>query len=418
MTTIAYRALWIFVFAVPWDRLIALPGVNIVTKLTGGLALGLAIFAIVVSGRVRRWRLFQIAGLLFMLWAGFEVWFVQGGTTIPLKYFTFIQLFAVVWMIWELAPTPQRLRGLLMAYVMGATVPAIATIMLYAKVGGSLRRFSAGGADANSLAMTLALAMPMAWYLAMTTQRPLVRTLLRAYLPIGLLASALTGSRGGMLAWIVALSIIPLTMVLSPGRLAAAIGLLAVSATLVVVYLPDKVAQRLGTTGSSVENVDFGGRFRLWRAGVHAFARRPMMGYGVGSFRAAITPEVGPDANVAHNSYLSVLVEEGIVGLVLYTTMIASVFFSILRLPNPERRFALILMATLTMAMLPLSWEDQKQVWFVTAWLVGFSTPMLVRQKLSLERGSPDPAMWEPPVVAGSHPPRPVGGRLGMGPRR
>lgn len=418
MTTIAYRALWIFVFAVPWDRLIALPGVNIVTKLTGGLALGLAIFAIVVSGRVRRWRLFQIAGLLFVLWAGFEVWFVQGGTTIPLKYFTFIQLFAVVWMIWELAPTPQRLRGLLMAYVMGATVPAIATIMLYAKVGGSLRRFSAGGADANSLAMTLALAMPMAWYLAMTTQRPLVRTLLRAYLPIGLLASALTGSRGGMLAWIVALSIIPLTMVLSPGRLAAAIGLLAVSATLVVVYLPDKVAQRLGTTGSSVENVDFGGRFRLWRAGVHAFARRPMMGYGVGSFRAAITPEVGPDANVAHNSYLSVLVEEGIVGLVLYTTMIASVFFSILRLPNPERRFALILMATLTMAMLPLSWEDQKQVWFVTAWLVGFSTPMLVRQKLSLERGSPDPAMWEPPVVAGSHPPRPVGGRLGMGPRR
>jgi O-antigen ligase len=143
-----------------------------------------------------------------------------------------------------------------------------------------------------------------------------------------------------------------------------------------------------------------------------------MMGYGVGSFRAAITPEVGPNANVAHNSYLSVLVEEGIVGLVLYTTMIASVFFSILRLPNPERLFALILMATLTMAMLPLSWEDEKQVWFVTAWLVGFSTPMLVRQKLTLERGSADPAMWEPSVVARPHPPRHVGGRLGTGPRR
>jgi hypothetical protein len=416
MTTVAYRALWIFIFAVPWERLYTLPGVNIITKLTGGLALGLAIFAIVVSGRVRRWRLFQVAGFLFVLWAGIEVWFLQG-KQIPLKYFTFIQLFAVVWMIWELAPTPQRLRGLLMAFVLGAVIPAVATIMLYAK-DGSLRRFSAGGADANSLAMTLALAMPMAWYLAMTTQRPLVRTLLRAYLPIGLLASALTGSRGGMLAWIVALSIIPLTIVLSPGRLAAAIGLLAISATLVVVYLPDKVAERLGTTGTSVENADFGGRFRLWKAGVHAFTQRPMMGYGVGSFRAAITPEVGPNANVAHNSYLSVLVEEGMVGLVLYTTMIASVFFSILRLPNPERRFALVLMATLTMAMLPLSWEDEKQVWFVTAWLVGFSTPMLVRQKLSLERGSPDPAMWEPPVVAGSHPPRPVGGRLGTGPRR
>ena len=49
MTTVAYRALWIFIFAVPWEWLYTLPGVNIITKLTGGLALGLAIFAIVVS---------------------------------------------------------------------------------------------------------------------------------------------------------------------------------------------------------------------------------------------------------------------------------------------------------------------------------------------------------------------------------
>jgi O-antigen ligase len=400
VTSIAYVGLWIFVFAVPWDRLFVLPGVNIITKLTGGMALGLTMFAIVLSGRVRRWRLFQISAFLFVVWVGVGVWLLQGNS-IANKFYTFVQLFLVVWMIWELAPNPQRLRGLLTAFVLGSFVPAIGTILLYVRVGGELRRFSAGGADANSLAM--------AWYLALTTRRPLARWMYRAYVPFGLLATALTGSRGGMLAWIVALSIIPLTMVLTPGRLAAAIGLLGLSAALVVAYVPDKVVQRLGSTGTSIENADFGGRFRLWKAGVHAFTRKPMMGYGVGAFRFAIAPEVGADVNVAHNSFLSVLVEEGIIGLALYCTMLWSVFYSILRLPRLERRFALVVLATLMTALLPLTWEDQKQAWFVTAALIGMSTPMVVRQKAALTRTVPEPVPWAAPLAVRSQPPGTLG---------
>ena len=40
--------------------------------------------------------------------------------TIPTKYFTFVQLFAVLWMMWELGSTVSRQRGLLTAYVLGA----------------------------------------------------------------------------------------------------------------------------------------------------------------------------------------------------------------------------------------------------------------------------------------------------------
>jgi O-antigen ligase len=133
------------------------------------------------------------------------------------------------------------------------------------------------------------------------------------------------------------------------------------------------------------------------------------MGYGVGMFRSAIEPEVGPDPNVAHNSYLSVLVEEGLVGLALYSTMILSVLFSILRLRGLERRFALVLMATLQTAMLPLTWEDQKQVWFVTALLIGISTPLVIRQRIALQRAEPDRAPRAPRVAARSLQPRTLG---------
>ena len=68
MTSIAYGALWIFVFAVPWERLIVLPGLSIITRATGVVALGLTLFAIVVSGRIRRWRTFHVAAFMFVAW--------------------------------------------------------------------------------------------------------------------------------------------------------------------------------------------------------------------------------------------------------------------------------------------------------------------------------------------------------------
>jgi O-antigen ligase len=372
MSSVAYGALWIFIFALPWERLVALPGLYIVTRATGVLALGLALFAILMSGRIRRWKLFQLAAVMFVTWTGFATWWLHM-TAIPQKLYTFVQLVVVLWLIWELAPTVKRMRGLLTAFVLGAFVPAVATILLYVEAGGSMRRFSAGGADPNSLANTLALAMPMAWYLSITTKRPLFVWICRAYVPIGLMATVLTGSRGGLLSMLVALTIIPFTMKLSPGRLTATLAMLALSGALVIAYAPESVVERLSTTTESAQSGNLGGRVRLWVAGVHAFTHKPMMGYGVGQFKSAITPELGAMALVAHNSFLSVLVEEGIIGLILYLTMFFSVLYYVLHYPPFERRFGLVLYGTLGTAMLPLTWEDQKAAWFVMAVLTGFS---------------------------------------------
>lgn len=373
MTSLAYAALWIFVFALPWERAGALPGLNIVSSATGGLALGLTLFAVVISARVRRWRVFHVAALLFVIWAGIGVWVLLGANSMPKKFYTFVQLFAVLWMIWELALSAQRLRGLLTAFLLGAFVPALATIQLFVRKSGSLKRYSAWGADANNIAMTLALALPMAWYLSLTTERAVFRWVCRAYLPVGLLGIALTGSRGGMLASLVALLVIPLTMKLSPGRIMAAVVFLGLSGVVVATYVPDRTVERLASTGQQLEGGTLGGRLQIWMAGVHAFTQRPLMGYGTSQFIQAITPELGSKALVAHNSFLSVLVEEGLVGLTLYMTMLLSVFYYVLHFPPLERRFGLILLATLATAMLPLAWEEKKVVWFVMAALVGMS---------------------------------------------
>jgi O-antigen ligase len=372
--SLAYAMLWLFVFSLPWGNVLRMDNVTVVNRATGALALAGALFAVVISGRLRRLHQFHIAALAFVAWAGANLLFFYtgAGEKFPLRYWGFVQLFLVLWITWELAPSPQRLAGLLVAYVCGAYVAAFNTILLYRRAASELRRFAAGETDPNDLAMTLALGLPMAWYVATTTHRPLLRWLCRGYLPVGLLAIALTASRGGMVASLVALLIIPLSMTrMSPGRLAAAIVVLCISGAVAVSFVPEKVVQRLATTSSEVEELHFGGRFRIWQAGIKAFEEQPVVGYGTSGFKRAVSKfGVG---QVAHNTFLSLLVEQGLIGFLLYGTMLVTVLLAVQNLPQLERRFALVLLATMLTAMLPLTWEDKKVVWVILAVLVGLS---------------------------------------------
>jgi O-antigen ligase len=389
MSSVAYAALWIFVFSLPWEKTLALPGLAIVARATGGVALGLTVLTVVLSGRIRRWHLVHVAALLFWIWAGLELFLFHAGDRLPYKFWTYGQLILVVWIIWELAPSEARVRGLLTAFVLGAYVAAFETVKLYRREAGDLRRFAAGGLDGNDLAMVLALALPMAWYLGMTYRQPLLRWACRAYLPVAILTVGLTGSRGGMLTTTVALLSIPLSMTkLSPGRLATSVVMLALAGTLAVMYVPETLFQRLATTRTEVEGGTYGGRGKLWKAGLAVLPENPVFGYGTGGFKSAITPRLGPASQVAHNSYLSVLVEQGIVGFTLYMTMFVAVFVAILRLPRAERRFALVLLATLGIAMFPLTWEDRRPVWFVLAALLGLAQASIAVRSVAARAGT------------------------------
>jgi O-antigen ligase len=408
MISVAYAALWVFVFSMPWENLIVIPGVGAISRLFGMLALGLALVAAVVSGRIRRFHALHVLAVLFFFWTAVGLMLFQVDVKVPTKFYTYGQLVLVLWMIWELAPTRKRALGLLTAYILGAYVIAVNTIMVYRTEVGVQRRFSAEEFDPNDLAMTLVLALPMAWYLGMTHRRPLIRWICRGYLPIGLLALVLTGSRGGMVAGLVGLMIVPFTMTkLSPGRLAAAVFIMGVSGALAVAYTPETVIQRLASTRGSIEAGTMGGRTTIWMAGARAFVRRPITGYGAGSFAPAVRPILGYP-RVSHNSYLTVLVEQGIVGFLLYLGMFGAVLVAALRLPLLERRFALVLLATLAVAMLPLAWEDQKAAWFTLAAVLALSQGW----SAGVRGAAPEPGLLEPSAYSPLRPAAPVRQRM------
>lgn len=395
MMSLAYAALCVFTFALPWENLVVIPGIGTISRVTGLIAFALALFTTVISGRFRRWHPFHISALLFVsLSAAFLM--IHAAVKIPIKFGTYVQLAVVLWIVWELAPTRQRLLGLMMSYVFGAYVLAFNTILVYRSEAGIMHRFVSRVFDANEVANLIALALPMAWYLGMTYRKPFFRWVCRGFLLVGVTGIGLTGSRGGMLAGIVALMIVPLTMTkLSPGKLAMGIFLLCISGGLAIKYLPETVLQRLATTQGEVEDGSLGGRVRIWKAGAEAFVARPVFGYGTGSFPIVIAPILGI-ARASHNSFLSVLVEEGIVGFTFYIGMFVAVFLAALNLPALERRFALITLATLFVAMLPLPWEDNKPAWLILAALLGLAKSRGTETVGPVRQARPRPVAAQP----------------------
>jgi hypothetical protein len=406
MNNIAYASIWLLVFSISSEP--TFRGFGVVgSQVTGVLALALAMVAFAASGRVRRFHAVHVAGFMFVMWTGFSLVFIHNGwMEIPNKFWTFVQLVSMLWMIWELAVTRDRQLGLMAAYVLGAYISSMDTILLWRREGEMLRRFAAGGVDNNDLAMMLALAIPMAWYLSMTLRKPVLRLLFSAYVPCAVLAIGLTGSRGGMVTTLVALLFIPLTVSkLSPLRRGIAIALLWISGILAVTYLPQTLMERLASTRTEVEGGNMGGRMKIWKAGMRAFAAQPWTGYGTSAFKRAVDPYLATRSQVAHNSFLSVAVEEGLVGLILYLTMFFLVFRAVKTLPMmTERRFALVLFAALIVSMLTLTSDASKRVWAVLAILLGMSQSRVVRRPVPPRRRQPLPA-GPPPGWPGRRPP-------------
>src|SRR6266516_6289697 len=100
----------------------------------------------------------------------------------------------------------------------------------------------------------------------------------------------------------------------------AAVGAFAVTVVLVVL-----LAGGASKLSLSRINIDTSGRANLVSGGVHLFAQRPVYGYGSGSFPKAYRQHVKTrkvPVSVSHTEPITVAAEQGMVGLLLYGSLV------------------------------------------------------------------------------------------------
>jgi O-antigen ligase len=96
------------------------------------------------------------------------------------------------------------------------------------------------------------------------------------------------------------------------------------------------------------------------------FEEHPLAGVGAGAFGAAVKPILG-EPRGAHQTFLSVLVGQGLIGLLLFLAMFVTAAASVWRMPSLPRAFWSVLLLTLAIGLQPRTWDYRKPVWFILA---------------------------------------------------
>ena len=363
------------VFVIPWEGMVWFKGVGSLPKAVGVVVIAVAALELIRHGRVRGLVDPHVLLLAFAGWAAVSYfWSIEPDRTFD-QLLTVGQLAAMVLLVWEFTDGRLGYRVLLGAFVSGCAVVAGATIIGYATGTVDLDRYTASEAvHPNAVGFVVGLAIPFAWYLWATTERPWLRRLFALYLPVAVVAVVLTGSRGGAVTTMIALLVVPFTARALPssGRVALVVGV-GTCVVLLPSVLPEGPVDRLSTTSDEIEGGDLNGRRELWDAATEIFWDRPVGGVGAGASRFAIEPLTGRQAG-AHNSFLSIAAELGTVGLALFGLLLLAVGRRTISLGSLEGRTAAITIVALVAGLTIRHWEYDKPTWLTLALLIGLAT--------------------------------------------
>jgi O-antigen ligase len=336
---------------------------------------GLLLFGPVAFGAVEPWSIFVVevgASVLFLFWAGKQV--LEGQAKIrwnplflPMGVFGALIAAQIVLRRTVYAHDTMTLALVYMAYgvlcfLAGQTllrgVQARQLALIFSVYGAALAVFALlqgissngklywirqprmGGwiygpyVNHNHYAGLMEMLAPIPLVISLTRfTAPKVRAVAGAAAAVMVGTIFLSGSRGGMMASGAELIILAGLLVKQKRGLPTAIGIGAFLALLVafVVWIGGaELSQRIATMGPGHTELSGDIRSSINRDGVRMFLSRPIFGWGLGSF-----PIVYPRfrtfytnffVNEAHNDYLQLLIETGLLGFATMVWFVATVY--------------------------------------------------------------------------------------------
>jgi O-antigen ligase len=376
MRTITFLLSLVFIFAIPWEG-VELPRVGAIAQLVGFVLGASWVATIFLTGRFRRFSPFHLAILLFVLWNAVTIFWSGDPEETVGQVMTWAQLLIFVLVLWDLYTTRSTILAGLQAYVLGAYVAigsALANFLAGSAFYTNYQRFSAGDTNPDGFGFILVLGIPVAWYLATNQSATKTGRLLKwvnyVYIPAALLGIALSGTRTALIATIPAMAfgLASLTRLRLVTRVVI-FGLLVAAVLFLIPYVQTLESfQRLGTTGTELTEGDLNNRTNNWREGLASFVEHPLLGVGSNMYRS-----VNSLGKVAHNSFLSVLVELGLIGFSLFGIILTMTVSQAWRLPKWDRGFWLSLLAVWAIGASTLTWEHRKSTWLFFGLIVAMA---------------------------------------------
>lgn len=372
---LALICLLLFIFAVPTDGLWTIAGLALV-KISGLLLFGMVALLIISGDGMRGSPWFFITVTIYICWMLFSfLW-----TWMPVNYETslainsqqsikeYLYLFMMILLAFQVVRTEQDLNLTFAAYLLGAIGLTYFLIRGYDPTSTTVRH-EIRGFDANETSLQLALGLPIALYLLLIAKSWLLRGLGLVYLPIALFGIFITGSRTGFITALLGfIGVIPWFWRTKFIWKLVGLSLFIVIALGVTSMVPQKTLDRLFSSGTELSQGTLSSRSITWSRAWLEINEAPFFGSGLSSFRRVIN-KYNIDYT-AHNSYIAIMVEQGIVGLISYLAVIIATFLQIFKIPPKQRLLMLSILLIVIAGQFTLTLNGRMFIWFAYLFIV------------------------------------------------
>lgn len=401
----AEALLLVLLAALPWESLLQYPTETVsAVKLLGLLLLGAWALRVLQPGRPLRLpsTLIPVIGLGFMVAVSFVVSPDSSvGMDKVLRYALFIAFF---FLIVQLVTTRSSAKRVVRVLVLSATGAALWALVAF--LSGSLERAGGPIEDPNDFAFLIATVLPLSGYLWIEERSR--RLLWGSCFALQAAATLATLSRGALVGlgalavWAVVTRRIPIAGVLA--GFVTVVGLVLVALVFWGPVINEQVERKEKVQGENAAS-----RLAFWDAALRMSYDRPITGVGPGRFSEEAetyvrSAPIGLTHPVAHNSYLEILAESGVIALGFFLAYLAGTWrllrrtwrASVLDADADGVRLATALQAAFVVAVVGGFFLSQQLA--LPLWLIGALAAALAWAPAAEPRGlgAPPPRLGAP----------------------
>ena len=360
---LAWYCLLLMVFLIPWGeglydgaaKFMALP------------TIALSFVMVILEGTHRRFFAFNFFALLLGVWYLIGVWWAPDLEWAKEIVKTYVTLVIMSFMFTYLISSEYKFRWIYQSYVLGALTATgiIFNNYLNGITGPYYNRYTVENIETDNMAILLSFGIPLAVWLYTQYQQWWLKLFNVVAIPIIFYGIFLTGTRTGLVTGMLGMMYLAFTQRKASFNLKLIyVGVVIGVAVAVISLAPPESVERIFSIGKALQTGDLNHREVLWAKSLSVWLDNPILGNGTGSLGYVLNP-LHEDFKWAHNAYVQVLAENGLIGLLIYLAMIGSLLYYITKCGIENQFFLFTLWITIAISQMTLHSQNLKEVWFI-----------------------------------------------------
>jgi O-antigen ligase len=371
MRDLIFKLLCVVTFMVPLEDVLVIPGFSTWIFVISAVAMAMSLLVLISGKRLRSVSPVLLQLGVFVAWCCASLIWSVGPEATFFRVITYLSLLLFLWMISEFTDSKRQLLWVMRSYFLGCCVSLVMVLVAFVQHGefaldDTRYSYSESSGNPNSLASQLDIAVIVAVYLAVNTKAKR-RIVYWVSIPLLCFGVLLSGSRTGTIALVIAISMSLQVAWRRGWRIGISVLLMIGCAVWMIgTYVPGALVERVTdmNEGSTLPL-----RQELWLLGMECWRTSPVTGVGAGAFVDAVVAK-GSRSLVAHNTFVSILVETGIVGMGLMLAVWLLLAQKVWQLPRMERQFWLAIGCVSIVTWITGCREYAKITWLIYALII------------------------------------------------